>query len=79
MSDLGGKSVFLSGPVSDPVRECEWNRFLAAERTCLRMWAKFVFNPMERIAAYLTHEEAMHWWLDDGVIPNQMQIRFEEE
>ena len=28
---------------------------------------------------WATGEEVMHWWLDDGVIPNQMQIRFEEE
>ena len=59
MIDIEGKSVFLSGPVSDPVRECEWNRFLAAERTCLRMWAKFVFNPLRGVTAQATHEEAM--------------------
>ena len=27
--------------------------------TCIGVGARYVFNPMERVAAYLTHEEAM--------------------
>lgn len=59
MSDLEGKLVFLSGPVTGLAREDACQRFLDAEMTCIGVGAGYVFNPMERIAAYLTHEEAM--------------------
>lgn len=59
MRDLEGKFVFLSGPVTGLAREDACQRFLDAEMTCISLGAKYAFNPMERIAAYLTHEEAM--------------------
>ena len=59
MIDTEGKFVFLSGPVTSLERDDAWQRFLDAEMTCIGVGAKHVFNPMQRIAAYLTHKEAM--------------------
>ena len=59
MSGLEGKFVFLSGPVTGLAREDACQRFLDAEMTCISLGAKYAFNPMECVAAYLTHEEAM--------------------
>lgn len=59
MIDTEGKFVFLSGPITGLERDDAWQRFLDAEMACIGVGAKYVFNPMQRIAAYLTREEAM--------------------
>lgn len=65
MSDIEGKLVFLSGPVTGLEREDARQRFLDAERTCIGVGARYVFNPMRGVAAYLTHEEAMRVCLEE--------------
>jgi hypothetical protein len=60
MIDIEGKFVFLSGPITGLERDDARQRFLDAEMTCIGVGAKYVFNPMQRVVAYLTREKAMH-------------------
>ena len=60
MTDVRGKRVFLSGPVTGLLRDEAVSAFDEAWRLCDSRGAAGVYDPMSDVPPCSTHETAMH-------------------